>query len=107
MTQSLSLSISLLLLFGFSKMMSGTGGGSTGTVLIKTVTVNAASGSDSVIFEYGYDDGGRLITYTSTLQTASPPDMTDYTRYYRDNTERIYKIAEINNQLVNGIPPDT
>jgi hypothetical protein len=107
MYKSLSLFIFLLLLFGCSKTTPGTGGGSAGTVLIKTVTVNAASGSDSVIFEYGYDADGRLITYTSTLQTASPPDMTDYTRYYRDNSERIYKIAEITNQLVNGIPSDT
>lgn len=87
--------------------MPGPGGGSPGTVLIKTVTVNATSGSDSVIFEYGYDANGRLITYTSILQTATPPDMTDYTRYYRDNTERIYKITEINNQPVNGVLPDT
>lgn len=87
--------------------MPGTGQGSPGTVLIKTVTVNAASGSDSVIFEYGYDASGRLITYSSILQTLTPPYMTDYTRYYRDNTERIYKIAEITNQLVNGIPSDT
>ncbi len=87
--------------------MPGTGRGSPGTVLIKTVTVNTSSGSDSVIFEYGYDANGRLITYTSALQNLTPPDLIDYTRYYRDNTEQIYKIAEINNQLVNGVPADS
>ncbi len=107
MLKTFSLSLSILLFLGCSKTTPGTGGGSPGTVLIKTVTVNAASRSDSVIFEYGYDASGRLITYTSILQTATPPDMMDYTRYYRDNTERIYKIAEISNQLENGIPSDT
>jgi hypothetical protein len=101
------LTLSILLFFGCSKTMPGTSQGSPGTVLIKTVTVNTASGSDSVIFEYGYDASGRLINYTSILQTSTPPDITDYTRYYRDNTGRIYKVAEINNQLVNGIPSDT
>jgi hypothetical protein len=81
--------------------------GSSGTSLVKTVTVNEPSGSDSVVFEYEYDAKGKLITYTSILQSVPAPDIVDYSRYYRDNTERIYKIAEISNQPVNGVLPDT
>jgi|SRR5580693_6804405 hypothetical protein len=67
MSKSHSQILSFLLLLGYKKTMPGSGQGSPGTVLIKTVTVNATSGSDSVIFEYGYNSNGKLTKYTSTL----------------------------------------
>jgi hypothetical protein len=83
------------------------GQGYSGTSLVKTVTIDEPSGSDSVIFEYGYDTDGKLVTYTSILQTSAQPDIIDYSRYYRDDNNRIYKIAEISNKVVNGVFADT
>jgi hypothetical protein len=76
-------------------------------LLSETITVSMATGSDSVIFEYAYDNNSRLSAMTSIIQTSTPPDNISYTTYTRDNSGRIVRIAQWYNQPQENITYDT
>jgi hypothetical protein len=77
------------------------------SLLSEMITVSLTNGSDSVIFEYAYDNNGRLSAMTSIIQTSTPPDNISYTIYTRDSSGRLIRIAQWNNQPQENITYDT